>query len=192
MVFDRYIESEVIVESARPGEIRVKQPYTAAPSTPTCSKSPSSQPDARNVLIVGGARASSPPSSDRLSQARHHVAEIDPVVSGSPSATSTSARTTTVCTRPSWTARSTFGLPEEVHIILLDAFTGGRRPFHMLTREFFELVKERLTDAASSISTSSAPSTAARAASTALSSTTFLTVFGKNRVYVFPKWYDQR
>ena len=34
---------------------------------------------------------------------------------------------------------------ETYDLILLDAYRGGFVPFHLLTREFYELVKQRLT-----------------------------------------------
>ncbi|MFW6162890.1 MAG: spermidine synthase, partial [Planctomycetota bacterium] len=79
-------------------------------------------------------------------------------------------------------------------IILLDAFTGGRPPFHLLTREFLELVKARLTPRGVAqiniIAALNHESDKGRLYRSMHN--TFRAVFGPDHVYVFPKWYDPR
>ena len=83
---------------------------------------------------------------------------------------------------------------KQYDVILLDAFTGGRPPFHLLTREFLELVKARLSERGvvhlniiSALSDDDVKGRLYRSMHN-----TFREVFGKDRVYVFPKWYDPR
>jgi len=83
---------------------------------------------------------------------------------------------------------------EHYDIIILDAFTGGRPPFHLLTREFLQLVKARLTErgVVHLNIISALHDTHEKGRLYRSMHNTFREVFGRDRVYVFPKWYDPR
>jgi spermidine synthase len=227
MMFDKYIESEVVVEPCAPDApgsmpvrvlqrgterpswesedspvaplpdppayIRIKEPYTSGAKYTDMLHLPlvfNSSP--RSCLIVGGGGGVVPTIF------RHDypdltidVAEIDPVVVRLAEQyfgfKANADRTTTTIVDGRVFIRDT---PKQYDLVILDAFTGGRPPFHLMTREFLELVKARLTPKGvvhlNIISALEGPK--GRFYRTVLR--TFNDVFGTDHVYVFPKRYD--
>ncbi len=197
MMFDKYIESEVLVQSGDPKNIQLKEPYeSGAKYTDTLHLPFLFNKDAKRVLIVGGGGGVVPTifRRDYPQLERIDVVEIDPTVVE--------------------VAKKYFGFrpdaesgmhvhvmdgrvyvrdcKEQYDIIILDAFTGGRPPFHLLTREFLRQVKDRLgpKGVAHMNIISSLEGEKSKLFWAMLK--TFHAVFGEERTYVFPKLYDQR
>ena len=199
MKFDKYIESEVLVEVDEEGKTRIREPYeSGAKYTDTLHLPFLFNKDARSVLIVGGGGGVVPtvfrrhyPQLEAID-----VVEIDPVVlslaeehfgfrpgEGGVTATLMDGR---VYLRGCKRAEKAYD------IIILDAFTGGRPPFHLLTKEFLELVGECLTaKGVVHLNIISAIEGEKGQLFWAMLKT-FVAAFGRDRVYVFPKWYDPR
>lgn len=196
MMFDKYIESEVLVQSGDPKNIQLKEPYeSGAKYTDTLHLPWLFNKDAKSVLIVGGGGGVVPTiyRRDYPQLETIDVVEIDPVV--------VDVAKRYFGFRPGERGVSTFIMDGRVYvrdctrhydIILLDAFTGGRPPFHLLTREFLELVKARLSPkGVVQLNIISALEGEKSKLFWAMLKT-FHAVFGPNHTYVFPKLYDPR
>ncbi|MFP4058810.1 MAG: fused MFS/spermidine synthase [Candidatus Brocadiia bacterium] len=185
-----------LLRASLPEGIRIKQPYTSyAKYTDMLHLPFLFRPQAESVLVVGGGGGVVPTLFRRdYPHVAVDVVEIDPVVKDF--------------------ARRYFGFAPDgdeklaIHlmdgrvymrecerrydIIILDAFTGGRPPFHLLTREFLQLTRSRLLPGGvchlNIISSLEGPRSRLYHAMLK----TFIAVFGRNHVYVFPKWYDPR
>ncbi|MBM4031972.1 MAG: hypothetical protein FJ291_09325 [Planctomycetes bacterium] len=196
MMFDKYIESEVMVESGDPKDIRIKEPYeSGAKYTDTLHLPFLFNKDAKSVLIVGGGGGVVPTifRRDYPQLERVDVVEIDPTVVEVAQKyfgfrPGENGVTTTIVDGRVYVRDCT----RQYDIIILDAFTGGRPPFHLLTREFLELVKARLgpkgvvhLNIISALEGEMSPLFWAMLK-------TFHAVFGEKHTYVFPKLYDQR
>jgi len=196
MVFDKYIESEVMVQDGDPVKIRIREPYeSGAKYTDTLHLPLLFNEDPRSVLIVGGGGGVVPTIFRRDYPQLEHidVVEIDPLVlrisqkyfGFAPDG----KRLTTTLKDGRVYVRD---CKKSYDIIILDAFTGGRPPFHLLTKEFLELVKARLTPmGVCHLNIISALEGEKSRLFWAMLKT-FHAVFGKDRVYVFPKLYDPR
>jgi len=195
MVFDEYIESEILVESGDSNNIRIREPYTSnAKYTDMLHLPFLFNSEARSVLVVGGGGGVVPTIFCRdYPDVTVDVVEIDPTV--------LRLAERYFGFRPNEGPIRTFVMDGRVYvrdctrkydIIILDAFTGGRPPFHLLTREFLELVKSRLSSrgVVHLNIISSLEGEMGRLYRAVLK--TFIAVFGRERVYVFPKWYDPR
>ena len=193
MVFDKYIESEILLDSGNPADIH--EPYTSSAKYTDMLQLPFLfNPDARSVLIVGGGGGVVPTLLARdYPNVDIDVAEIDPVVVRLAQRyfgfRPNEGRTHTTITDGRVYIRD---CTKKYDIIILDAFTGGRPPFHMLTREFFGLVRDRLSDhGVVHLNVISAlDGENGRLYRSVLR--TFIDVFGRSHIYVFPKWYDPR
>jgi spermidine synthase len=194
--FDQYVESSVILnEDAN----TIAEPYTSGTTYSDMLHIPIVlHPDARVIegrwpmrrtLIVGGGGGVAPVIFKKTyPQMSVDVVEIDPVVAA--------------------VARKWFGMETDERLrlfvqdgrmylynteqqydyILLDAYTaGGRIPFHLTTREFLELVRSRV--AADGIVLMNVISAIEGPASELFRAEykVFCRVFGRARVYVFPK-----
>ncbi len=228
MMFDKYIESEVIVEPCEPDDsgampvqiikrgtasdspwaspqkdnedaapvpehIRIRSPYTSGAKYTDMLHLPFIfNPDPRRCLIVGGGGGVVPTIFHK-----HYpgmvmdVVEIDPLVVDFAATyfgfESEGPRTNTAITDGRVFVRDT---KHEYDLIILDAFTGGRPPFHLMTREFLELVKERLTTEGVVHLNIISALDGERGTFYRAVLKTFNTVFGPDHVYVFPKRYD--
>jgi len=195
MVFDKYIESEVIVDNGDPGDLHIREPYTSGAKYTDMLQLPFLfNPGARNVLIVGGGGGVVPTLLRRdYPNLDIDIVEIDPVV--------VRLAQRYFAFRPNEGRTRTTIMDGRVYIrdcqkkydiIILDAFTGGRPPFHMLTQEFFRLVRERLSDhgVVHLNIISALDGENGRLYRSVLR--TYIDVFGASHVYVFPKWYDPR
>jgi len=196
MIFDKYIESEVMVEGGDPANIRLKEPYeSGAKYTDTLHIPFLFSKDARSVLIVGGGGGVVPTifRRDYPQLEAIDVVEIDPVV--------LQVAEKYFGFRPGRNGVATHLVDGRVYvrdcarqydIILLDAFTGGRPPFHLLTQEFLRLVKARLGPrGVAHLNIISALEGDKSKLFWAMLKT-FHSVFGKEHVYAFPKLYDPR
>ncbi|HUT33690.1 MAG TPA: fused MFS/spermidine synthase [Planctomycetota bacterium] len=196
MMFDKYIESEIMVQGGDPKDIRIKEPYeSGAKYTDTLHIPWLFNRDAKSVLIVGGGGGVVPTvfRRDYPQLETIDVVEIDPTV--------VEVATKYFGFRPGENGVSTTIMDGRVYvrdctrqydIILLDAFTGGRPPFHLLTREFLELVKARLgPKGVVHLNIISALEGEKSRLFWAMLKT-FHSVFGPQHVYVFPKLYDPR
>ncbi len=195
MVFDKYIESEILVEKVDQGVPRIREPYTSNAKYTDMLQLPFLfNLNARNVLIVGCGGGVLPTLVRRdYPNVDIDVVDIDPVVvrlaeryfgfHPNEGRTHTTIMDGRVYIRD---------CPKKYDIIVLDAFTGGRPPFHMLTREFFRLVRDRLSEhGVVHLNVISAfDGEQGRLYRSVLR--TFIDVFGKSHIYVFPKWYDPR
>ena len=197
MVFDEYIESEVYVESGDPKDIRIQVPYTSGAKYTDMLHLPFLfNPDATSVLLVGGGGGIIPTIFRRdYPEVSIDVVELDPAVvrvaeryfGFKPN----DGKTRTIVMDGRVYIRD---CKKKYDIIILDAFTGGRPPFHLLTAEFLQQVKGCLTrcgvvhlNIISAIDDKNDKARLYRAMHN-----TFRQVFGKDHVYVFPKWYDPR
>ena len=194
--FDEYIESELLVESGDPKDIHVRKPYTSgAKYTDTLHLPFLFNPDARRVLIVGGGGGIVPTifARDYPQLERIHVVEIDPTVLDVAQRyfgfEPDGQRVTTAVMDGRVYLRDS---KEQYDIVILDAFTGGRPPFHLLTSECLENVKARLgpRGVVHLNIISSMEGEKSRLFWAMLK--TFIHVFGRDHVYVFPKWFDPR
>ena len=194
--FDKYIESEVIMESGDPENLRPREPYeSGAKYTDTLHLPFLFNPEAQDVLIVGGGGGVVPTifARDYPQLQRIDVVEIDPDV------VEISKRYFGF--KPDGKRVNVIVMDGRVYlthtdhtydIIILDAFTGGRPPFHLLTKECLEAVRNRLSDrGVLHINIISALEGGRSPLFWALLKT-MVEVFGRESVYVFPKWYDQR
>mgnify|MGYP005835642833 CR=1 FL=1 len=196
MMFDKYIESEVLVQSGDPKDIRLKEPYESGAKYTDMLHIPLLfNKDAKSVLVIGGGGGVVP-----TIYRRHYpqlesvdVVEIDPVV--------VEVAEKYFGFRPNEDGVNVHVMDGRIYvrdcrrhydIILLDAFTGGRPPFHLLTREFLRLVKARLSprgvvhlNIISSLEGEKSKLFWAMLK-------TFHEVFGPSHTYVFPKLYDPR
>ena len=196
MMFDKYIESEIMVAGGDSEDIRIREPYeSGAKYTDTLHIPWLFNKDAKSVLIVGGGGGVVPTifRRDYPQLETIDVVEIDPTV--------VEVARKYFGFRPGENGVSTTIMDGRVYmrdctrqydIIILDAFTGGRPPFHLLTREFLELVKARLSpkgvvhlNIISALEGERSPLFWAMLK-------TFQAVFGPRHLYVFPKLYDQR
>jgi len=197
MVFDEYIESEVYIEGSDPKNVKIREPYESGAKYTDMLHLPFLfNPDAKTALIVGGGGGVGPTIFRRdYPELEIDVVELDPNVveiaeryfGFKPH----DAKTNTIIMDGRVYIRDT---PKRYDVIILDAFTGGRPPFHLLTREFLELVKSRLTERGvvhlniiSALNDTTEKGRLYRSMHN-----TFREVFGKDHVYVFPKWYDPR
>ena len=197
LVFDEYIQSEVYVESGDPTDVKIKEPYTSGAKYTDMLQLPFVfRPDAKRVCIVGGGGGVLPTILRRdHPDLEVDVVELDPAVVELAERyfgfTPNDEKLRTIIQDGRIYLRD---CTERYDIIILDAFTGGRPPFHLLTREFLEIVKSRLTDRGvvhlniiSALSDDHVKGRLYRSMHN-----TFRAVFGKDHVYVFPKWYDPR
>ena len=182
--------------SGDPDNLRPREPYeSGAKYTDTLHLPFIFNPDARRVLIVGGGGGVVPTifARDYPQLQRIDVVEIDPDV------VEVSERYFGF--RPDGRRIKVTVMDGRVYlretdqtydIIILDAFTGGRPPFHLLTRECLESARRRLSDRGvlhiNIISALEGP----RSPLFWALLKTMVAVFGRQSVYVFPKWYDQR
>ncbi|MBM4040951.1 MAG: hypothetical protein FJ290_20825 [Planctomycetes bacterium] len=196
MMFDKYIESEVMLQSGDTENIRLKEPYeSGAKYTDTLHIPWLFNKDAKSVLIVGGGGGVVPTiyRNDYKQLERIDVVEIDPTVVEVAEKyfgfrPGENGVTTTIMDGRIYVR----DCPDQYDIILLDAFTGGRPPFHLLTREFLTLVKARLgPKGVVHLNIISALEGEKSRLFWAMLKT-FHAVFGRERTYVFPKLYDQR
>ena len=196
MVFDKYIESEILVQGDDPQTIRPREPYESwAKYTDTLHLPWLFNRDARSVLIVGGGGGVVPTiyRRDYPQLERIDVVEIDPVVAELAERyfgyrPGENGVTTTIMDGRVYIR----DCPRQYDIVILDAFTGGRPPFHLLTREFLQLVKGRLgPKGVVHLNIISALEGEKSRLFWAMLKT-FHSVFGPERTYVFPKLYDPR
>jgi len=185
--FDRYAESAVLLD----GPAReIGRPYTSGVEYSDLLHLPFLfRPDAQDALMIGGGGGVVPMIFRRAYPGLSvDVVEIDPVVVD--------------------VAREWFGLKEderlrthiqdgrmfihnsrrEYDVIILDVYTaGGRIPFHLTTREFLAEVRGRLRPDGVVLMN---VITAVRGPASRLFRSeykTFVAVFGREHVYVFPK-----
>lgn len=195
LVFDEYIESEVYVESNDPKNVKIKEPYASGAKYTDMLHLPFIfNPDAKRVLIVGGGGGVVPTIFRRdYPELEIDVVELDPAVVDLAERyfgfTPNDEKLTTIIQDGRIYVRD---CTKQYGIIVLDAFTGGRPPFHLLTVEFLRLVQARLTERGvvhlniiSALNHTSEKGRLYRSMHN-----TFREVFGRDRVYVFPKWYD--
>jgi spermidine synthase len=196
LVFDEYIESEVLVESGDPENIRIKEPFTSGAKYTDMLHLPFLfSRDAKRVLIVGGGGCVVPSifSRDYPQLTAIDIVEIDRFVLDIAERyfgfRPTDERITTTLMDGRIYIRD---CKKQYDIIILDAFTGGRPPFHLLTKEFLELVKARLgpRGVVHLNIISALEGEKGRLYRAMLK--TFNAVFGRDHVYVFPKWYDPK
>lgn len=196
MMFDKYIESEVVVQSGDPKDIRLKEPYeSGAKYTDTLHIPFLFNKDARTVLIVGGGGGVVPTiyRRDYPQLETIDVVEIDPIV--------VKVAEKYFGFRPGQNGVNTHIMdgrvylrecPQQYDIILLDAFTGGRPPFHLLTTQFLTLVKARLGPRGVAHMNIISALEGDKSKLFWAMLKTFRHVFGPEHVYVFPKLYDPR
>ncbi|HPD17254.1 MAG TPA: fused MFS/spermidine synthase [Planctomycetota bacterium] len=196
MMFDKYIESEVMVQSGDPSDIRLKEPYeSGAKYTDTLHLPFLFNKDARRVLIVGGGGGVVPTifRRDYPQLEAIDVVEIDPTV--------VEVAEKYFGFRPGQNGVNTHVMdgrvyvrecPQQYDIILLDAFTGGRPPFHLLTTQFLTLVKARLGPRGVAHMNIISALEGEKSKLFWAMLKTFHHVFGPEHVYVFPKLYDPR
>lgn len=192
--FDKYIESEILLDD--PDKLRIRQPYeSGAKYTDTLHLPFVFNPGAQDVVIVGGGGGVAPTifARDYPQLQRIDVVEIDPQVlevskryfGFKPDGKRLRATVADGRVYLRDTDRT-------YDVIILDAFTGGRPPFHLLTRECLGTVRRRLSDRGvlqvNIISALEGP----RSPLFWALLKTMVEVFGRESVYVFPKWYDQR
>jgi len=196
MMFDKYIESEVMVQSGDPSDIRLKEPYeSGAKYTDTLHLPFLFNAQARKVLIIGGGGGVVPTifRRDYPQLEKIDVVEIDPTV--------VEVAEKYFGFRPGRDGVNVHVMDGRVYIrecrekydiIILDAFTGGRPPFHLLTAECLAQVKARLgpRGVVHMNIISAVEGEKSRLFWAMLK--TFRHVFGPRRVYVFPKFYDPR
>ncbi len=189
------IQSEILVESGDPKNIRIKEPFTSGAKYIELLFLPwLFTPDAKNVLMVGGGGGVIPTLLRHGgSELKIDVVEIDPTVvrlaeryfgyRANEGGTATHVMDGRAYVRD---------CVAKYDIILLDAFAGRDSPPQLVTREFFQLVKSRLSERGvvdlNLISALDGPD--GQFYRSVLK--TVLAVFGPERVYVFPKWYDPR
>ena len=234
MMFDKYIESEILVEPCKPDDpgaiaievlqrgasrkgdtdasadeppkapshIRITDPYTSGAKYTDMLHLPflffkAQDYTPRNCLIVGGGGGVVPTVFRKAyPDLEIDVVEIDPVVLEMAKrffafkTGEDDEKTTTTIMDGRVFLRET---DKTYDLIILDAFTGGRPPFHLMTREFLQLVKSRLTPEKgvahlNIISALDGPKGRFYRAV----DRTFrdVDVFGPEQVYVFPKWFD--
>jgi len=196
LVFDEYIESEVLVESGDPEKIQIKEPYTSGAKYTDMLHLPFLfNRDAKRVLVVGGGGFVVPTifGRDYRQLTAIDVVEIDHFVLDIAKRyfgfQPDGERITTTLMDGRIYIRD---CREQYDIIILDAFTGGRPPFHLLTRECLELVKARLSPRGVVHLNIISALEGEKGRLYRAMLKTFIAVFGRKHVYVFPKWYDPR
>ncbi len=179
-----------------PSHIRIREPYTSAAKYTDMLHLPflffpSSTPT--SCLIVGGGGGVVPTIFRRdYPDMAIDIAEIDPVVvrlaeqffafKPNDERTSTSVVDGRIFLRDT---------TKRYDVIILDAFTGGRPPFHLMTREFLQLVQARLTPKGVVHLNIISALKGHRARFYRAVLKPFNDVFGADHVYVFPKRYDE-
>jgi len=195
LVSGRVIQSELLVKSGDPKNIRIQQPFTSgAKYTDLLFLPLLFTPSPKTLLMVGGGGGVVATLLRRdCPELKIDVVEIDPVVvqlaeryfgyRANEGGTKTHVMDGRAYVRD---------CGQKYDVILLDAFSGRGSPPHLVTREFFQLVKSRLTDQGvvdlNLISALDGPDGCFYRSVLK----TVLAVFGPDRVYVFPKWYDPR
>jgi len=188
-------QSEVLVESGDPKSIRLKQPFTSGAKYIDLLFLPFLfTPKPSTLLMVGGGGGVLPTLLRRdCPDLKMDVVEIDPVM--------VQLAERHFGYRPNDSGTKTHVMDGRAYVrdcakkydvIVLDAFSGRGSPPQLVTREFFQLVKSRLTDQGVAdlniISALDGPEGSFYRS--VLKSV--LAVFGPDHVYVFPKWYDPR
>ena len=175
--------------------IRIREPYTSGAKYTDLLHLPLIfNPDIANCLIVGGGGGVVPTIFRRhYPQMTVHVAEIDPAVvrlaeryfgfEPNPK----DGRTVTHIVDGRIFIRDT---EERFDLVILDAFTGGRPPFHLMTREFLQLVRTRLTPRGVVHLNIISALDGRKGRFFRAVMNTFNDVFKPDHVYVFPKMYD--
>ena len=180
-----------------PEDYKIGQPYTSGAKYTDMLHLPFLfNPDAKTALIVGGGGGVVPTIFRRdYPELETTVVELDPhvvrVAERYFGFEPQGERTQTIVQDGRVYMRD---CTEHYDIIILDAFTGGRPPFHLLTREFLRLVKARLSErgVVHLNIISALHDTHEKGRLYRSMHNTFREVFGRDHVYVFPKWYDPR
>lgn len=189
--FDQYIQSSVLLET---GTDEIKKPYTSGTTYSDMLHLPFLfNRKINDVLIIGGGGGVVPMIFRNSYDANIDVVEIDPIV---------------VETAEKW-----FGFEpgQKLHVfvqdgrmfahnstkqydlIILDAYTaGGRIPVHLTTREFFEVIKSRLKPDGVVLMNVISALEGKKGKLFRAEYKTFSEVFGKDNLYVCPKYLSMR
>lgn len=195
MLFGEFIQSEVLVESGDPKNIRIKQPFASGAKYADMLYLPFVfTPDASSLLMIGGGGGVVPTLLRRdCPKMTMDVVEIDPVV--------VQLAERYFGYRPNEGGTRTHVMDgrafvekceRKYDIIVLDAFSGEGSPPQLQTREFFQLVRSRLTERGVMHANLVAALDGPEGQRYRSVLRTVLAVFGAGHVYVFPKWYDPR